>query len=114
MREALEVFQACSRLRSGSWKRFAYEGFDRDSWQQPDAVIEALAIRPGSTVADIGAGGGYFSFRLADAVGPNGRVYAVDIDEDMVAYLKKKAAVPTGHHDGPLKVYRPVRGGQGQ
>ena len=78
-------------LGCGSWKRFAYEGFDRDSWQQPDAVIEALAIQPGSTVADIGAGG-YFSFRLADAVGPNGRVYAVDIDEDMVAYLKKKAA----------------------
>jgi ubiquinone/menaquinone biosynthesis C-methylase UbiE len=77
---------ACS-----SWKRCAYEGFGRDDWQQPARVIESLELRPGDRVADLGAGGGYFTFRLAEAVGETGRVYAVDVDEDMVSYLKERA-----------------------
>lgn len=76
----------------GSLKRFAYEGVGRDEWQQPDAVIEALAIEPGARVADIGAGGGYFTFRLARAVGPTGVVYAVDVDDDMLHYLEERVA----------------------
>lgn len=75
----------------GAFKRFAYEGFDRDSWQHPERVIESLAIEPGMRVADIGAGGGYFTFRLADAVGPQGRVFAVDVDDDMITYLRDEA-----------------------
>ena len=74
------------------WKRFAYEGFNRDAWQRPDEVIALLGLREGEQVADLGAGGGYFTFRLADAVGDAGRVYAVDIDDDMVAYLKQRVA----------------------
>jgi len=72
-------------------KRFAYEGFGRDEWQQPDAVIALLGIGPGDRVADLGAGGGYFTFRLAEAVGESGRVYAVDVDDDMVDYLREQA-----------------------
>ncbi len=68
-------------------KRCAYEGFGRDGWQQPERVIEALAIQPGDRVADLGAGGGYFTFRLADAVGEAGQVYAVDVDASMLEYL---------------------------
>lgn len=75
-----------------SWKRFAYEGFDRDSWQKPERVIERLAIAPGARVADIGAGSGYFTMRLADAVGVDGRVHAVDVDDDMIEYLKQRVA----------------------
>ena len=75
-----------------SLKRFGYEGFDRDGWQQPERVVSELGLEPGSRVADLGAGGGYFTFRLADAVGPTGRVYAVDVDADMIEYLKKRAA----------------------
>ena len=75
-----------------SFKRFAYEGFDRDGWQQPERVLESLAIEPGMQIADVGAGGGYFTFKLADAVGPEGRVYAVDVDDDMVGYLRERAA----------------------
>jgi predicted methyltransferase len=74
-----------------AWKRFSYEGFGRDDWQQPDEVLALLAIRPGDRVADLGAGGGYFTFRLAEAVGPGGRVYAVDIDDDMLAHLARRA-----------------------
>ena len=70
-----------------SFKRFMYEGFGRDTWQQPERVVRELSIRPGDRVADLGAGGGYFTFRLADAVGPTGKVYAVDVDEGMVGYL---------------------------
>lgn len=58
----------------------------RDEWQQPDRVIEALALTPAMTVADIGAGTGYFSVRLARAV-PKGSVIATDIEADMVRYM---------------------------
>jgi ubiquinone/menaquinone biosynthesis C-methylase UbiE len=74
----------------GPCKRFAYEGFSRDGWQQPERVIEALGIEPGDRVADLGAGSGYFTLRLANAVGPDGRVYAVDVDEEMNEYLRTR------------------------
>jgi ubiquinone/menaquinone biosynthesis C-methylase UbiE len=62
----------------------------RDTWQKPDQVIEALALKPEATVADIGAGTGYFSVRLGHSL-PRGRVYAVDIEPDMVKYLAERA-----------------------
>jgi ubiquinone/menaquinone biosynthesis C-methylase UbiE len=84
---ALVFGPGCTRV-----KRFAYEGFGRDGWQQPEEVIRSLGIDTGDRVADLGAGGGYFTFRLADAVGLEGRVYAVDVDEGMTEYLRKEAA----------------------
>ncbi len=79
-------------LNAGRLRRLAYEGFGgREDWQQPDAVVASLGIQPGDRVADIGAGGGYFSFRLADAVGADGTLYAVDVDEDMTGYLAERA-----------------------
>lgn len=74
-----------------SLKRFSYSGFDRDSWQKPEQVVRSLGLQPGAQVADVGAGGGYFTFRLAEAVGPSGKVYAVDVDPEMIAYLKQRA-----------------------
>lgn len=63
----------------------------RDAWQMPARVIEALALKPGQSIADIGAGTGYFSARLArSSAAPV--VYAVDIEPSMVAYLKNRAA----------------------
>jgi predicted methyltransferase len=73
-------------------KARAYAGADRDEWQQPERVVASLGLEPGQKVADLGAGGGYFSFRLADAVGPSGKVYAVDIDEAMNERLQRLAA----------------------
>jgi len=63
----------------------------RARWQQPEAVIRSLALRPGDQVADLGAGGGYFTFRLADAVGSAGKVYAVDVDKDNLDYIARRA-----------------------
>ncbi|RPH66825.1 MAG: class I SAM-dependent methyltransferase [Burkholderiales bacterium] len=62
----------------------------RDAWQKPHEVIQALALAPDATVADIGAGTGYFAVRLANML-PTGRVYAVDIEPDMVRYLAERA-----------------------
>ncbi len=86
------LFLLTSLAPGCAWlKRRAYEGGDRDSWQQPDRVVQQLALAPDAVVADIGAGGGYFTFRLADAV-PQGRVFAVDVDADMTSYLAERAA----------------------
>jgi ubiquinone/menaquinone biosynthesis C-methylase UbiE len=62
----------------------------RDAYQKPDEVLKALALRPGETIADIGAGSGYFALRFARAVGPAGRVYAVDVSPDMVRHLNRR------------------------
>jgi ubiquinone/menaquinone biosynthesis C-methylase UbiE len=73
-------------------KSFAYSRSARDRWQQPDRVIAALAVREGDRVADLGAGPGYFTFRLARGVGPGGQVYAVDTDPDMSSMIAETAA----------------------
>lgn len=63
----------------------------RDGWQRPQDVMDELGLTAGSAVADIGAGRGYFAFRLAARVGPNGKVYAVDIDEGDLKRLASRA-----------------------
>jgi ubiquinone/menaquinone biosynthesis C-methylase UbiE len=60
-------------------------------WQLPERVITSLKVEPGDTVADIGAGDGYFTFRLAEAVGPDGRVFAVEVNDELVDTLRRKA-----------------------
>ncbi len=64
----------------------------RDGWQHPDRVIAALEISAGNRVAEIGAGSGYWLPWLSEAVGPEGRVYAVEVDADLVADLESFVA----------------------
>jgi len=67
-----------------------FEASERDAWQQPDRVVESLPIAsPEAVLADIGAGSGYFTRRLAARV-PNGRVFAVDVDGEFADYLLSK------------------------
>ncbi|MCH8040242.1 MAG: methyltransferase domain-containing protein [Nitrospinae bacterium] len=72
-------------------KRTAYEGFDRNEWQHPEEVIRSLGLQAGDQVADLGSGSGYFTVRLASAVGSTGKVYAVDVDREMNDYVVKRA-----------------------
>lgn len=66
------------------------EGPDRDAWQRPDYIMDALGIGEGSTVADVGAGGGWFTTRLARRVGPNGLVYAQDVQSQMLESIARR------------------------
>ena len=68
------------------------EAPDRDEWQQPDKIMDRLNIADGARVADIGAGGGWFTIRLARRVGPNGRVFAEDIQPQMVEAIRRRVA----------------------
>jgi SAM-dependent methyltransferase len=66
------------------------ESPDRDEWQQPELVMDALQIADGARVADLGAGGGWFTIRLAHRVGPNGMVYAEDIQRQMLEAITRR------------------------
>ena len=68
------------------------EGPDRDLWQLPDEIMDTLGIAEGSVVADIGAGGGWFTVRLARRVGANGIVYAEDIQPQMLEATMRRVA----------------------
>ena len=70
----------------------ALEDPKRDAYQKPHEVMEALAFKPGEIVADIGSGSGYFTFRVAQHVGSNGRVYAVDVNPDMIKHVQQRIA----------------------
>jgi cyclopropane fatty-acyl-phospholipid synthase-like methyltransferase len=63
---------------------------EREAWQKPHQVIQALALKPDARVADLGAGTGYFSARLANML-PQARIYAVDVEPDMVRFLSERA-----------------------
>jgi ubiquinone/menaquinone biosynthesis C-methylase UbiE len=77
------ALSAPAQYRDSNWQ-------ERDQWQRPAAVLDALALHGGSNVADVGAGPGYFTMRMAERVGPTGKVYAVDISEDALRELKDK------------------------
>lgn len=66
------------------------EGPDREQWQKPEQIMDALGIADGSVVADLGAGGGWFTTRLARRVGPNGLVYAEDIQPQMIEAIGRR------------------------
>ncbi|HVH28127.1 MAG TPA: methyltransferase domain-containing protein [Vicinamibacterales bacterium] len=65
---------------------------DRDQWQRPDQIMDLLQIAEGSVVADLGAGGGWFTAKLSSRVGPNGLVYAEDIQPAMIEVIERRKA----------------------
>jgi predicted methyltransferase len=66
------------------------EAPDRDQWQRPDQIMDALGVAEASVVADLGAGSGWFTVRLARRVGPNGLVYAQDVQPEMLAAISRR------------------------
>lgn len=65
---------------------------EREAEEAPDAALDAIGIPRGATVADVGAGAGYFTWRMAERVGPTGKVYANDIQPEMLDLLRKNIA----------------------
>jgi ubiquinone/menaquinone biosynthesis C-methylase UbiE len=76
------IILLCSSFQD-QWKNVYTESAwkDRDRWQRADDLIRQLGIRRGSHVADIGSHEGYMTFKLSEAVGPSGKVYAVDVEQ---------------------------------
>lgn len=66
------------------------EAPDREAWQKPEQVMSALGIADGSVVGDLGAAGGWFTIRLARFVGPNGLVYAEDVQRQMIEAIDRR------------------------
>ena len=73
-----------------------FERPERAETQKPEEVVAALGLQPGQTVADVGAGSGYFTFHLARAVGHDGRVLAVDIEQGMLDAIQARRAGENG------------------
>ncbi|HTV21713.1 MAG TPA: class I SAM-dependent methyltransferase [Polyangiaceae bacterium] len=68
----------------------SFDNPERDTWQEPEAVLDLMKIAPASTVVDLGAGTGYFVPRLSQRVGPSGTVLALDVEPKMVDFLKQR------------------------
>lgn len=85
-----ERFRAIVRAAWAKGYIAMLEREERAEFQKPDQVMEALAFKPGERVADIGAGSGYFTVRIARAVGSTGIVWAIDIAQEMLDYLEKR------------------------
>jgi ubiquinone/menaquinone biosynthesis C-methylase UbiE len=67
-----------------------YRNASRDSIEQPEKVMEAVGVKPGLVIGEIGAGHGYFTFWLAKGVGETGKIYANDIDESALAAIERR------------------------
>jgi SAM-dependent methyltransferase len=63
---------------------------DREKEEQPNKLLDAVKLKPGDVVADIGAGSGYLTFRIAERIGPKGKVLAVDIQPEMLEIIRQK------------------------
>ncbi len=73
-----------------AWSQ-VFDSPERDAWQKPDEVIAQLRLAPDARVADVGAGTGYFTMRLARAV-PRGQVVAVDVEPNLIEFIEQRAA----------------------
>lgn len=91
VRSIVAALAFAGAIRTGASAQHAEIG-NRDDWQRPAAVMDALGIKPGTRVADVGAGGGYFTFHLAGRVGATGRVYAVDVNPGALTDIARRAS----------------------
>lgn len=73
------------------WEYLAYSNPRREEWEKTSKMLGFLDIKPGQSVADVGSGGGYYTFKFADLVGKTGKVYALDLVEEQLANLRRGA-----------------------
>jgi len=79
---------------------------EREKEEQPEAALDAIGIQPGMVVADVGAGTGYISVKVAHRVGPSGKVYAEDVQPEMLDHVRENAS------DAHLSNIEPVLGSE--
>jgi ubiquinone/menaquinone biosynthesis C-methylase UbiE len=77
------IFLVACFIFSDEWSR-------RDTWQQPEKVMDLIGVKPGMVIGIAGAGRGYFTFKMAPRVGPTGHIFANEINEKKLNYIKKK------------------------
>ena len=94
------------RFQDGEHWAKIFESRERVEWQQPDKVVEAMKLEPGQTVIDIGAGTGFFTRRFARAIAPSGQAIGLDVEPDMVSYMKADAT-KLGLKDYDARVVKP-------
>jgi ubiquinone/menaquinone biosynthesis C-methylase UbiE len=87
------AFEATSHRRFDDAEYWAgvFDAAERAAWQHPVELVRALALTPGSVVADLGAGTGYFIGRLSQSVGADGTVYAVEVEPTLIEHLRTRA-----------------------
>jgi ubiquinone/menaquinone biosynthesis C-methylase UbiE len=79
-----------------------YDDAAKDAEIQPERVLDAIGVKPGMVVADAGTGRGYLAWKLASRVGPTGKVYANDIDQESLNYVEKKCREDNIDHVIPV------------
>jgi predicted methyltransferase len=85
------VYMGRTLAQPMSWQGADWlERKDRETTEKPEHVLDVLAVKEGMVVADVGAGSGYFTMRIAKRVGASGRVLATDLQPEMLAMIKKK------------------------
>ena len=107
----LPAGSGCSVMARADLGRVLTSG--RDGYQHPERVIAELELRQGDRVAEIGAGDGYWLPWLSEAVGNEGRVYAVEVDDEKVAELEQRYTLESSHDFLPVQsfqVFRPLGG----
>lgn len=87
----LIVFTVSLPAQNERYKPEQFERPERDEYQKPEAVIEAIGLKEGQSICDIGGGSGYFTRRFAKKVGPQGVAYCCDIAINLLEYLQQKA-----------------------
>jgi len=88
-----ELFKELSRKAWSNGYIWMLERDQREEYQMKDEILEALDLKPGMYVADVGAGSGYFSIPIAKAVGPEGTLLATDIRQEMLDYIKRRSKI---------------------
>ncbi len=78
------------------------ERSERELEELPETALDKIGLQPGITVADVGAGSGYFTMRMAKRVGPTGKVYAVDVQPEMLTLLRRRLAKAKGANVEPV------------
>ena len=88
-----KIYMGREIARVMGWQGASWlERGEREREERTDLLVPALELKPGMQVADVGAGTGYFTWRMARAVAPGGRVYATDVQPEMISLLKRSMA----------------------